>query len=200
MLSCDAVARSILLPAVELVMCLSWIEAAGDESVLNGFAGMSSAFQCASLASCPLTPFLLCHGARLPVKHRSRAGLGLRRQTADLQISKAVCPCCCLVFFTDQTDVATILKHLCCMTEEMGLKREAGVLIMLTSEVFWRWEEPQPGKTLAAKCAVPGTEKLLDSSLHSGPFLMLACSYAHGIAKERSELCSRSAYSQRKLF
>lgn len=136
MLSCDDVAQSILLPAVELVMCLSWIEVAGDESVLSGFAGMSSAFQCASLASCPLTPFLLCHGARLPVKHRSRAGLGLRRQSADLQISKAVCPCCCLVFFTDQTDVATILKHLCCMTEEMGLKREAGVLIMLTSEVF----------------------------------------------------------------
>lgn len=118
-LSHGAVAQSILFPAVELVMCLSWIEVAGDESVLSGFAGMSSTSQCASYASCPLTPFLLCH-KRLPVKHRSRAGLGLRRQTADLQVSKAVCPCYCLVFYTDQTDMGTILQQLRCTLEETG--------------------------------------------------------------------------------
>lgn len=146
LLSCGGVAQSILLPGLGLIMCLSWvslwIEVAGDESVLSGFAGMSSTSQCVSLVSCPLTPFLLCHGATLPVKHRSRVGLGLRRQTDDLQVA---------LNFALTKPIWELFCSICaaCL-KKLGLKRQAGVLIVLTSEVFQGREEPQPDKTPAA--------------------------------------------------
>lgn len=69
--------QSVLLTAAEPVMCLlcvsAWTEAAGGESVLSGFAGMSSTSQCALLSKlCLLSPrppsSASCdHGARLPV-------------------------------------------------------------------------------------------------------------------------------------
>jgi len=69
--------QSIPLTAVEPVMCLPCVsartEAAGDESVLSGFAGMSSTSRCALLSKLrllsPRSPASVSchHGARLPV-------------------------------------------------------------------------------------------------------------------------------------
>lgn len=119
--------------------------AAGDESVLSGFAGRSSTSQCAlqvNSVSCPLTPILPCLvimelGSLFIQKRGSRVLCWTWiQETAHLQFSKAVFPpAVALSFALTEWRWELFPSIYAGCLKKLGLKRQAAVLIMLISEV-----------------------------------------------------------------